>query len=366
MKVLFVFNHPAPYKVRLFNELVKNSEIDLQVIFERKSASDRPSDFYNAKEMNFKYMFLKGGAFGKENSNTKELKNYIKDNHKEYDLIIMNGYSQVSEMRAIKYMRKHNIPFILYINGGVIKKESFLKRRIKTEYISSACKYMSPCEEASEYLYHYGVKKEDVFHYPYSTIYETDILKEPLTVEEKMAIRKKYQLPESKLFVTASQFIDRKNIEQTILSFKNHKETLLVIGNGPRKTKYLSLIEKNNIKNVIIMDFLSKDNLLEVLKSADAFITLSKEDIYGHTTNEALGCGLPVISSKKVISSLHLIKDGKNGFLVDLDNNESIQKAIDSVNSSMTKCALVTARENTIEKSGKEHIKIFKELAKCV
>ena len=366
MKILFVFNHPAPYKVRLFNELVKNSEIDLQVIFERKSASDRPTEFYNAKEMNFKYMFLKGGAFGKENSNTKELKNYIREHHKEYDLIIMNGYSQVSEMRAIKYMRKSNIPFVLYINGGVIKKESFIKRRIKTRYITSASKYLSPCEEASEYLYHYGVKKEDVFHYPYSTLYEGDVLKEPLTKEEKMAIRKKYQLPENKLFVTASQFIDRKNIEQTILSFKNRQETLLVIGNGPRKDKYLSLLEKNNIKNVIIMDFLNRNELLEVMKSADAFITLSKEDIYGHTTNEALGCGLPVISSKKVISSLHLINEGKNGFLVDLDNEKSIQNAINSVNTSMTKNALETARENTIEKSAKEHIRIFKELVKCV
>ena len=44
MKVLIVFNHPAPYKVKLFNEIDKY--MDLDVIFERTEASDRPKDFY--------------------------------------------------------------------------------------------------------------------------------------------------------------------------------------------------------------------------------------------------------------------------------------------------------------------------------
>ena len=56
MKVLIVFNHPAPYKIRLFNELAKH--FDLEVIFEREKATNRPDAFYNAKEFNFKYSIL--------------------------------------------------------------------------------------------------------------------------------------------------------------------------------------------------------------------------------------------------------------------------------------------------------------------
>ena len=61
MKVLIVFNHPAPYKIRLFNELAKH--LDLEVIFEREKASDRPDAFYNAKDFNFKYTILNRHLF---------------------------------------------------------------------------------------------------------------------------------------------------------------------------------------------------------------------------------------------------------------------------------------------------------------
>ena len=43
MKVLIVFNQPAPYKVNLFTLLAK--EIDLTVIFERSACPNRDKLF---------------------------------------------------------------------------------------------------------------------------------------------------------------------------------------------------------------------------------------------------------------------------------------------------------------------------------
>uniref|UniRef100_UPI002602AB3B hypothetical protein n=1 Tax=uncultured Methanobrevibacter sp. TaxID=253161 RepID=UPI002602AB3B len=86
VKVLIVFNHPAPYKVKIFNELSKL--IDLDVLFERTAASDRPKDFYDENNIQFNATFLKDCYFGAENTFTSKVKNYIKKHHKEYDLII--------------------------------------------------------------------------------------------------------------------------------------------------------------------------------------------------------------------------------------------------------------------------------------
>ena len=61
MKTLFVFNHPAPYKVHVYNELARIAEI--QVIFERTKAKDRPDSFYNVNQYNFSVIFLKRGSF---------------------------------------------------------------------------------------------------------------------------------------------------------------------------------------------------------------------------------------------------------------------------------------------------------------
>lgn len=351
MKTLFVFNHPAPYKVHVFNELAKLTSFD--VIFERDKAKDRPESFYSKNEYNFSYKVLKHCYFSNENTFSGELKQYIKKHHQEYDLIVMNGYSTIAEMKAIRYMIKNRIPYVLQINGGVIKKDSSLKKKIKTYYISHAAKYFSPCEDANNYLTYYGADKNNIFHYPYGNYFEKEVIETPLTKEQKEVIRKKWSLPEGTIFVNASQFIERKNNIQLISLFRERQETLLLIGSGKERQKYESIIKEGNIKNVIIMDFLDRDNLFEVLKACDYFITLSEEDIFGHTTLEAMANGLPVISSNRVVSSRDIIENGKNGYLVDIENNDEIINAINSIKADLAKNAIETAKRNTIEKSAK-------------
>ena len=70
------------------------------------------------------------------------------------------------------------------------------------------------------------------------------------------------------------------------------------------------------MQNVIIRDFMKKEDLMSLLPCCDFFITLSLQDIYGHTTNEAMAKGLPVISSKNVVSSLHLIMNRNESIII--------------------------------------------------
>ena len=101
------------------------------------------------------------------------------------------------------------------------------------------------------------------------------------------------------------------------------------------------------------MDYLKKADLFEVLKSGDYFITLSKEDIFGHTTLEAMANGLPVISSDRVVSSKDIIVNGENGYLVDIKNEKQIIKAIENAKNLSSEKAIETAKRNTIECSAK-------------
>ena len=360
VKILIVFNHPAPYKIRLFNELAKY--FDLEVIFEREKATNRPDSFYNAREFNFKYQVLKKGAFGEENSNTGELTKIIKARHKEFDLIIMNGYATPTEMRVIHFMNKHNIPYVLYINGGLIKKESKFKKWLKTKFISTAKWYFSPCEQADEYLTYYGADKNKILHYVYSTIYEQDIVRKPLAKEEKLQLRKQFGLPEGDLYISASQFIKRKNNTQLIDCFRNTDATLLLVGEGKQKEEYERILQESGQTNVIIRPFEKRNNLFELMKACDGFITLSSEDIYGHTTNEAFAMGLPVLSSNRVVGSRHLIKDGINGYLVDLSNNEDIIDKINKLKYIKSEEAIKTAQENTIELMVETTVDIIKKV----
>ena len=364
MRALFVFNHPAPYKVRTFNELAK--KMDIFVIFERHKAKDRPDAFYNINQYNFPHMFLKKGELniGFEQSNTNELKNYIRDHYQEFDIIVMNGYHTFSEMKAIRYMKKHQIPFVLQINGGIAKKENFIKRKIKTFYISSAWKYLSTGDESDKYLINYGARKEDIYHYVYSTLEEKDVLIKPVEQESKLAFRKEHGLAHSHLFISDSQFIDRKNNLQLIRLFKKLPYHLLLIGEGKERSLYEETIKNENIDNVKIYPFMPKDELYVFLKNADYFITLSKFDIYGHTSLEALANGLPVISSNRVVSSCQIIKDGYNGYLVDIHDEKQILEAMKNVAKINNNNCTLSAKEYTIENSAIEIYEALKEMKK--
>ena len=348
MKVLIVFNHPAPYKVNTFNDLSKL--VDLTVIFERSKEGNRPDEFYNVQEMNFKNIILKNKYMGNEGSYTSFVKKYIKKHHQEFDLILMNGYSHLAEIKAINFMHRKHIKFGLLVNGGIIKNDNCLKRKFKSSIISKANYYISPNNVTDNYLKHYGAKNK-IYRYVYSNIYEKNIIDAP--IKDKSELRKQFDLPlDKRIFINSAQFIERKNNFELITIFEKRNDYLLLVGDGVEKEKYLEYIKNKNIENVFILPFMSKDELFNLMKACDGYITLSKEDIFGHTTIEAMSNGLPVISSNKVVSSIEYIENGNNGYIVSIDDINGINKALDNCDyNKMSKNAIKTAKEITFEKT---------------
>lgn len=361
-KVLIVFNHPAPYKVKLFNELAKH--IDLTVIFERATNSDRNKSFYEEKEYKFKQVKIRGLVFGRENIISNGIIKHLKKN--QYDLIIMNGYSQFAEMKTIDYLVKHNIPYTLYINGGIVKpKESKFKKNLKTKYICRANNYLSPDGNSNNYLVYYGANKSKIYNYPYSTIYADEILKSPIGSERKFELREEAKIIEEKVFVSCGQLIKRKNYLELIKKWKevNPNYGLYIIGDGKEKKHLENYIKENKIHNVHLLGYMKRKDLFSFYHLSDAFIFPSDEDIYGHVINEAMSQGLPVISTPNVNASRKLIKDGFNGYIIKSLENEDLPTAIENViKDNLSNNALETARENTIEKMVEAHLEILRRI----
>ena len=357
-KVLIVFNHPAPYKVRLFNELSKT--FDLHVIFERNSASDRNKGFYFEEKYDFTTHKIHGIKVGHEGFISKGVRKHLQYN--EYDVVIMNGYSHYAEMKAIDWMKKWHAPYVLYINGGTIKKESSLKRKIKKHYISRANAYFSPDEESNKYLIHYGANPKLIYNYPYSTIYEKEIVSDK---PDKAALRKELGILFDKVFVSSGQLIARKNYLSLVKEWKKYPENygLFLIGDGKQRKEIEQLIKNENIKNVVLTGFLPRQEMFKYFQASDVFLFPSKEDIYGHVINEALSQGIPVISTNKVNSAVKLIKDFKNGFLLDVLEGSEFEQAIDNVlNMDAFLECVNTAKECTIEKMAERHVEMINEV----
>jgi glycosyltransferase involved in cell wall biosynthesis len=95
------------------------------------------------------------------------------------------------------------------------------------------------------------------------------------------------------------------------------------------KSSYVKKLEKR-IKKLELTDrvhfkgMLSCLNKYKILSESNIFVnpTLALDEIFGIVTIEALACGVPVIATKWA-ANREIIRDGKNGFLVDGDYNET-------------------------------------------
>lgn len=106
----------------------------------------------------------------------------------------------------------------------------------------------------------------------------------------------------------------------------------IIVGNG--------VIEKNikqesqKLDNVSLLPFQNQSKMPVVYRLADIFVLPSSGpgETWGLAINEAMACGRIVIASKKCGGAIDLIKEGKNGFIIDPDVH-SLIKALNFINS---------------------------------
>lgn len=362
MKVLFITNIPAPYRIDFYNELGKS--VDLTVIFESKSAEGIRFNWNINEIKNFKAIFLSEGNINEKKVDWKILK-YIKKN--EYDHIVATSYSYFTEMIALIFMKIKNIPYYLETDGGLIREENKIKRLYKRFLISGAKGYFSPSEASDEYLIFYGADKNKIYRYPFTSLKEKDILSKKLNSKDKKYIKKQLRIKEEKIILSVGQFIYRKGYDVLLNSIEGLDDNIgvYIIGGTPT-TEYLKLKKDLNLKNVYFKEFMTKKDMSLYFKVADIFILPTREDIWGLVINEAMSYGLPVITTDKCIAGLELV-DEKNGSIVSINNKYELRKEIDKIldNEDMIECmgqeSLRKIKKYTIENMSKKHISCFKD-----
>jgi glycosyltransferase involved in cell wall biosynthesis len=366
VKVLYLTNIPAPYRIDFFNELGKYC--DLTVLLERKTSNDRLSLWHGRNYVNFKPIFLKGISIGSDGAFCPSVEKFIKKN--KFDIFIIGGYSTPTGMFAIEIFRLRRIPFFLNCDGGMIKKDNIATRLFKNHFIRSASYFFSSGLSTDVYLKHYGAKEKNIFHYNFSALHNNDILRSILTEKEKRKIKLSLEVNSDQLVLAVGRFIPLKRFDVLIKAWKsvNSNITLMIIGEGEERKKYETLIEKLLLKNVKLVNYKHKKELTEYYKAADLLVHPSSSEAWGLVINEAMACGLPVITTNKCLAGLELIKDNENGFIVPVDNQDILIEKIntilndDKLKKKMAINNLERIKSYTIEKMAIRHFSIFRKV----
>lgn len=357
MKVLFMTNIPAPYRVVFFNQLAE--KCDLTVLFEQENNSERNTEWYKNNTYHFKYHFLPKHYF-------KKLIQILKE---DYDLIIMGNYASRVSAIARFYLKSKRKRYIISADGGFAHDKYIFTKWIKTYFMSSADYWLSSGQGTNEYLKAYGAKEKNIYTFHFTSLSKEDILSKPIKYSEKLKLRKKLGYDYKRIFVSVGQIVPRKGYDIFLETIKNEKcedTAFIIIGTGNLLEHYKEFIKEQHIENVFFVGFKDKKEVLEFYKMADVFFFPTRYDIWGLVINEAMSIGLPIISSDKALASLELLS---KEFMFSIEHKEEFLKLIHDFISkdekelySIGESNLNKIKEYSIEQMVEDHLNIFKEI----
>ena len=253
-------------------------------------------------------------------------------------------------MMALLSIKLRKIPYYYELDGAMANyHEAKIKRFIKRFFLSGAKGYISPSKISDEYIKFYAGSKSKIYRYPFTSLKESDILQNPVTYQEKADIKKQLNITENKIILAIGQFIPRKGFD-ILLKASQHinKEVGIYIVGGKPTPEYLKMQQEMNLTNVHFEGFKTKQDLSLYFKAADIFVHPTREDIWGLVINEAMGYGLPIITTNKCVAGMELLP---SECIIDTENVEQLSNSINKL----------LADENLCKELSKENLEKIKE-----
>lgn len=360
-KIIFFTNYPSPYRVEFFNQLGTVENIDLTVLFlmrPEETQEQRDAKWFNTEYKNFNVVFCrKKVKIAKGFVYYPEVLEWAK---KKFDHVIFGGYADFSFMIAMQYLMMKHIPYILEIDGGIIKQDNIIIHYLKHHFIGSASKYMSSGENSDKYLLNYGAKAEKIYRYPFTSLTESDLKNAERMLQNKLVYREKLGFSDKKYVLFVGRFIKEKGIDVLLeAASKMSDEVQFVLVGGLPTDEMKDYCSKHHIHNVEFPGFFTKSELSSYYLGADLFILPTRGDVWGLVINEAMAYGLPVITTDQCVAGLELVKNGENGYVIPADDSDAIVNALTTVlqqTQEMGNKSLSIIRDYSIENMVKAHI----------
>lgn len=237
----------------------------------------------------------------------------------QYDLIITTEYSQIMSLLWTMYKPKvvlYNGPYYNMFKIPFTEKIYdllFVKTLNKRLY-----KIFTKSDLSKKYLEKKGFENVETLGVGLDTGIFENVENPSEEVKELIEYMKN-----NKCLLYVGSLIDRKNFRFSLKVFeKVNKENpeikMVIIGSGKKQyvEKSFEFIDKEIVKNIILIDKIDNKSLKYIYKEAKVFILPSKLEIFGMVLLEAMYFGVPSVTSLNGGSST-LINNKINGVIID-------------------------------------------------
>lgn len=335
-KIALIHNIISPYRVPLFVGLSSHPLIELSVFFCADTHKMRKWDVIKSESYN--YEVLSGFTLELSNIiyhiNPSIISKLIKG---KYDAVIISGNPDFTTHISFVVSKLFKIPTIWW-SEGIESSQSKLGKMINpvTKYIvKNVDAVVVPGSLSRDFHIKLGATPEKVFVAPNVVDNEFYIEYSSKYKQNKDELKESLNLKPKKIILFVGRIVELKGIEYLINAYSKIKNEyddvgLVLVGDGNIRKNLERHCTENDIKDVYFTGWLADDKIT-YYSVADIFVLPTLKDVWGLVVNEAMCCGLPVISTTAAGSSFDMIKNGENGYVVDPANEKQLYAAITKI-----------------------------------
>ena len=372
MKIIVCTSLLSPYRVNWLEELAKTADVSVFYLYDR---DNERNDRWFSENINtrLKFVCMKGKMWGRLGKVSFDFIKEIKRNR--YDIIILDGYGFFTQVLNVRFLNKRKLKYFVNVDGYVdTAVGKGLKGRIKRRFLSSMPYFLCGSLSAKEYLLNCGVDENRIYNHVFTSLFKSDIFNGVAEFNEKTSLRKKLDIVEPHVIISVGRFTYLNGYGKGYDALMRAAEKLpkdigwYIVGGEPTE-EFKRIKEQSGLANVHFIDFKGKEELKEYYRASDLFVLMTVGDVWGLVINEAMACGLPIITTDKCVAGRELVEDDKNGYIVSVGDDESLAKHVQNVIydlgklEEMGKNSLQAIQDCTIEEMTKTHIDVFENIA---
>ncbi len=314
----------APYRIPVFNALAQREEIDLQVIFLAESDPKLRDWLIYKDEIRFSYQVLPSWRREFAGHNlllNRGLKKGLQ--RAAPDAILCGGYNYLASWQAMRWARRRRVPFILWVESTErdIRSRNGMIEFLKRGFIRRCSAFVVPGKSSMQYVRNYGVTEEEIFTAPNAV--DSELFAQRAAAVRQGAERHRQALQLApRFFLFVGRLVREKGVFDLLEAYgKLTPElrtvvSLVLVGEGNAREEVTRRAGQIAPGQVRCTGFVQRDQLASYYALAESFVFPSHSDTWGLVVNEAMACGLPVITSDAAGCAADLVQDHWNGRVI--------------------------------------------------
>lgn len=257
----------------------------------------------------------------------------------KYDILLLYGYAGVTQLSVMLAARMVGTRVIFRGTGTRLDPEPLLKNILKRAALlaifSQCSAFLIGGKYNADYYRYYGVSEHKMFFVPFSVDLEHFERESAKWRDKRDMARSELGLSQHCVALFVGTLTAKKGPDVFLRAAERciaekADVSFLMVGDGAMRSDLERYVTEHNLEAVVkFTGFVTQQELPRLYAIVDFVAFPSRyQETWARAINEAMACGLPIIASHRVGATGDIVQDKINGFVVDVDDSDSLANAM--------------------------------------